>query len=186
MMGVKYTHVITRYFPQSQHYSVGPRYEDIVWICNPVSKEELDAKMLDVAKDMRAEVVREESIFIRSMATRLVVGTDDLHMLRTYDVKREEAEKFFKAYPSDDTGIRASDFPVLKEESSRTGVTLRQLASAVLEQYALAAVHLNPALGAIEAVRRNKIEEIYNCVTKDDLDDVVDPVWPDMTFLPAI
>lgn len=185
-MDVKYTHVITRYFPQSQHYSIGTRYEDIVWICNQVSKEDLDAKMLDAAKDIRSEAVREESIFIRSLATKFIVGTDDLYMLRTYDEKRSEAERLFTKYPTEDMKFSENEFRLLKEEARRTGVTTRQLASAVLEQYDLAAEFLNPVLGDIEAVRRNIIVAIYECTTMDQLSDLADPEWPDLSFLQAI
>lgn len=183
---IKYTHVITRYFPQSQHYSIGPRFEDIVWICNPVEKHELDAKMLDVAKDMRAEVVREESIFIRSMATKLVVGTDDLHLLRTYDERLAEAKRLSAKYPTEDMKFSVNEFRVLKEEASRTGVTVRQLASAVMAQYALASEQLNPILGTMETARRNMMANIYECATMEDLIDLAEPAWPDLSFLPAI
>lgn len=178
-MDVRYTHVITRFFPQSQHYSVGPRYEDIVWITQPLAKEVLDEKMLDVAKDMRAEVVRQESIYVRAVATKIVVGTDDLLMLRTYDEKQKEAEQFL-------IDGDVSKCNLLRQEAGQTGVDLEVLANAVLDQYRLSSEILNPVLGAIEAVRRNKINDIYLAVSLDSLEDVADPVWPDLLGLQPI
>lgn len=178
-MDVKYTHVITRFFPQSQHYAIGPRYEDIVWITQPLDKEVLDGKMLDVAKDMRAEVVRQESIYVRAVATKLVIGTDDLLMMRTYDEKRSEAEQFL-------IDGDASKCNLLRQEAGKTGVTLELLAAAVLEQYRLSSETLNPVLGDIEAVRRNKIADIYQAESLEALDDIADPVWPNLLGLQPI
>lgn len=178
-MDVKYTHVITRFFPQSQHYTIGPRYEDIVWITPAIDKTVLDDKMLEVAKSMRAEVVRQESVFVRSLATRAVIGTDDLHMLRTYDEKKREAEQLL-------AGGSPADCHLLIQEAGRTSVPLEVLAYAVLEQYRLCSEELNPTLGDIEAVRRSKIAEIDSCTSVEDVSDVADAVWPDISRLRAI
>lgn len=178
-MDVKYTHVITRFFPKSQHYSIGPRYEDIVWITQPIEKEVLDAKMLDVAKELRAEVVRQESIYVRAVATRLVIGTDDIMMLRTYDEKRKEAEQFIQDGD-------ASKCHLLRQEANKTGSSLSELAHAVMEQFGLSSQELNPTLGDIEAIRRNKIAEIYSCTSVEAVQDIADPVWPDLLNLRAI
>lgn len=183
-MDVKYTHVITRFYPQSQHYAIGQRYEDIVWIHNPVSKEELDLRMLDVAKDMRAEDVRQDSIFLRSIATRLVIGTDDPFMLRTYDEKRKEAERFVRTNPYPETA--QGSYPALKGEAALTGTTVGELAVAVLEQYEMTSRELNPFLGEIEGTRRMKMAEIYDAVDMDALNDVGAPEWPDVSKLKTI
>lgn len=178
-MDVKYTHVIARFFPQAQHYSIGPRYEDIIWITEPVEKSLLDAKVLDMAKNLRSEIVREESIYVRALATKLVIGTDDLLMMRTYDEKYKEAEQLL--VDGDESKCN-----LLRQEASRTGISASDLAYAVIAQYRLSSQELNPMLGEIEAIRRNKTAEIEACVSIESLSDIEEAVWPDLTKLQAI
>lgn len=183
---VKYSSIIARYYPNAEYYVVGTSYSDIVWLSDPIAKEDLDSKILSTLVAIKIEEIKVESIDQRSVATKLIVGTTDILMLRTYDEKRGEAIRLLSTYPNVEDVIDESTFFLLRVESTNTGVSLRVLAEAVLEQYALSAQYLNPILGAIEAVRRNKIADIIACATIEEIYAVPNPVWPDLSFLSAI
>jgi hypothetical protein len=185
-MSITYPKILAMFYPNVEYYTQGPAYSDIVWLSDAISKDDLDAKALDTVKSLRISVIKEESIVQRAFATKGIVGTNDILMLRTYDSKREEATRLLATYPNTSDVIDDSTFFLLRVESTNTGTPLRVLAEAVLEQYALSAQYLNPILGAIEAVRRNKIAEIIECTTITDVDNLVNPIWPDLSFLSAI
>lgn len=184
-MNIRYSQVITRNYPNAEFYATGPLYSNIVWLSTPIPKAELDEKMLFTAKGLRADEIREESIHVRMVATKLIVGTSDIHMLRTYDEKKTEAERFLHDNP-DDSNIVPSNYPALNEEATRTGVTIRQLAGAVIQQYNAAAQYLNPILGEIEAIRRNKIAEIDAAQSMTELEDIAAPTWIDLSGIQMI
>lgn len=184
-MDIRYSHVISRFYPNAECYSTGPLYSDIVWLSAPVSKADLDVKMLETAKNIRADAVREESVHVRTVATKLVVGTSDIYMLRTYDVKKAEADRFIQDNPADNE-IDITRYNLLAQEADSTGVPLRLLAAAVVQQYQASEQYLNPILGAVEAARRNKIAEIEAAVSMDALNDIGETVWPDLTMLNPI
>ena len=184
-MDIRYSHVISRFYPNAEFYSTGPLYSDIVWLSAPVPKADLDVKVLETAKSIRADEVREESVHVRTIATKLVVGTSDIYMLRTYDAKKSEADRFIQDDPADNA-IDITRYTLLSQEAATTNVPLRLLAAAVVQQYQASEQNLNPVLGEIEASRRNKIAEIEAATSMEALIDIEPVVWPDLTKLKSI
>lgn len=173
---------LAKHFPNVEFISTGPEYKDIVWLGDTIiSEQQIQEKMVETLRTERINKVREESVAVRAFATEKIVGTSDYYMLRTYDLKRSEAYRYKIATDPQDT-----DFPALYQEAMGTGVTVKQLAEAVLEQYDLSAKYLNPILGQIEAIRRSKIVELNQAVSIEELQTVSEPTWPDLSNLQMI
>lgn len=55
-MTISYLDVISNYYPTIQVSATGPNYEDITWSHGgPIAKNELEDKMIDLAKDKKVE-----------------------------------------------------------------------------------------------------------------------------------
>lgn len=160
--------------------------------------------VLPYKKEKLAEWVKDEAARVREEASFRVIGTSVPSMIRVYDIKKEQAQRFMAEYGAGSTpesltystrssslsegeqSVLKEKYPLLFEEAEGTGATLWQQCWAVLDQYRLSGLVLDPILGKIEAIRRAKIAEFMEATTEEELEDIASPVWPDISSLQAI
>lgn len=202
---VSYVEVVAEFFPDSECVSYGERYDDIVWLKgNQVPKQELDEKLLSLLKDRYKQHIHSEADRMRSEAANRVLGTSYPTMLRVYDQKKVQAEAYVTAVSisgseeersvgmfctemdDDLVGSLSVRYPLLFREALGTLTPLSVLCYAVLDQFNLSNLNLDPILGDIEAVRRNKIQEYSDATTQEQVRAVSEPVWPQVLLLEEI
>lgn len=200
-----YPQVLAHYFPDTEFVSYGDRYEDIVWLSETVvNKSSLDSKLVEFLQSQYINWVRDEAKDVREEASFRVIGSSDPSMLKVYDKKKEQSLEFMarfdnnespetltystmsSALASEDQDTLNSRYPLVFVEAEGTGVTLWQQCYAVLDQYRLSEEHLDPILGQIEVIRRNKIAEFLQAQTEAEVYSVSAPVWPDLSSLQEI
>jgi hypothetical protein len=205
VFSVTYADVISEHYPNRSCIVYGNSYADIDWLGEPtIPKVDLDEKIVKTLAFKYVDYVKESADAVRADASYAVIGTSMPRMFRVYDQKKEQASLFMERYEAGQSSEVASYgtlssaltttqqddlkalYPLLYIEALETTIPLWSLCWAVLDQFRLSGEILDPILGIVEAVRRNKIAEYYACLTEAEIRAVAYPVWPDLSSLQEI
>jgi len=202
---LSYVEVATLLYPHIKFVAYGTNYADIEWHGTAsVPKAELDSAYIRFLRKKYTDWVKKESVVIREEASLQVIGTNDTSMIRVYDLKKVQAKEFMLAYesgtepeastystlssalPVADQDVLRSKYAVAYEEAEGTGATLWQMCWAILDQFRLSAIVLEPVLGQIEAERRIKTYEYKAASDEASIRAITAPNWPDISLLQEI
>ena len=201
---LSYAEVASAYYPDSEFVAYGTTYSDIVWTSPAIPEADVTAKYLELLKIRYIEWVKDEATKLREEASYRVIGTDVPSMIRIYDIKKVQAKDFMERFDAGatpetatystmssalsqaDQDILKDRYPLVFEEAEGTSLTLWQQCWAILDQFRLAAIVLEPILGQLEAVRRNKIQEYLLAPDIASVLAITEPVWSDIDLLQEI
>lgn len=202
---VTYAEIVAKFYPERRCIVYANDYAKIDWVdSEPVPKEELDALYITTLRERYIVLVKDEAESMRAAASYAVIGTDYPRMLLVYEKKKKEAISFMEQsaqgsqaeVAARESMVSALDvnlqaqlavrYPILSVESEGTGVSMWQLAYAVLDQFRLSEQHLDPVLGQLEVIRRNKIYEYEQAQTEEAIRSIAAPIWPQVDTLQQI